>query len=110
MTEYVRHGIQFVEVDKVNSELRVVGSDDAGIFLWAAQWLDEHRGFIVNAARFEATPGPGDEADLTATLVISLDHAGDLPDGREPGRLGPWTHGVPPMPAPAVTALSRRPR
>ena len=98
MTARVRHGIQFVQLDKINSELRVVGSDDAGIFLWAAQWLDEHCGFIVNAARFEATPDPSDEADLTATMVISLNHAGEPPDGREPGHLGPWSHGVPPMP------------
>ena len=50
----VRHGIQLVQVDDINCELRIVGSDDAGTFLWAAQWLDEHRGFVVNAARFEA--------------------------------------------------------
>jgi hypothetical protein len=98
MNARVRHGIQFVQLGKIKSELRVVGSDDAGMFLWAAQWLDEHRGFIVDTVRFEATPDLGDEGDLTATMVISLNHAGEPPGGREPGRLGPWSHGVPPMP------------
>lgn len=97
MTARVRHGIQFVEVDEVNGELRVVGSYDAGLFLWAGQWLDEHRGFIVTAVRFEWTSGSGRESDLTAALVISVNHAGEPPGGREPGRLGPWSHGVPPM-------------
>jgi hypothetical protein len=48
--------------------------------------------------RFEQSADPDDGADLTATVVISLQHAGDLPAGREEGRLGPWPHGVPPIP------------
>jgi len=36
VTALVHHGIQFVQVDKINCELRIVGSDDAGIFLWAS--------------------------------------------------------------------------
>ena len=98
VSERGRYGIQYVEIDQLSSELRIVGSDDPGLFLWAAQWLDEHRGFVVHAARFEGAPGPDDDTDLTATLVISMNHAGESPDGREPGQLGPWPHGVPPIP------------
>ena len=98
MIPRVRHGIQFVQLDQINSELQVVGDDDAAMFLWAAQWLDEHRGFIVTGVRFDVTADPDDETDLTATMVIGLTHAGEPPGGREPGRLGPWPHGVPPMP------------
>ncbi len=97
MPARVPHGIQFVELDHINGELRVTGDDDAALLLWAAQWLDEHRGVIITAVPFEASSNPDDEDDLTATVVISLNHAGEPPDGPEPGRLGPWPHGIPPM-------------
>jgi hypothetical protein len=97
MPPRVRHGIQFVQLDPINSELRVIGDDEAGMFLWAAQWLDEHRGFVVTAASFAFSDDPDDETDLTATLVIGLNHAGEPSGGRGSGRLGPWPHGVPPM-------------
>jgi hypothetical protein len=32
------------------------------MFLWAAQWLDEHRGFVVTATRFDFSADPDDEA------------------------------------------------
>jgi hypothetical protein len=41
VTALVHHGIQFVQVDKINCELRIVGSDDAGIFLWASSPVDD---------------------------------------------------------------------
>ena len=97
MPPRVRHGIQFIELDQMNSELRVTGDDDAAILLWAAQWLDEHRGFVIIGMRFEAAPNPDGETDLTATMTVNLQHAGEPPAGPEPGRLGPWPHGVPPM-------------
>jgi hypothetical protein len=98
MASRVRHGIQFTQLDPINGELQITGDDDAGLFLWAAQWLDEHRGFVITAVRFDVAGNPDDEADLTATLTVSLNHAGEPPGGRESGRLGPWPHGVPPMP------------
>jgi len=56
----VRHGIQFTELDQIRGELRVTGDHDAAMLLWAAQWLDEHRGFVVTAMRFEAAANPDD--------------------------------------------------
>jgi hypothetical protein len=53
---------------------------------------------VVDSARFESVPGPDGDVDLTAMLVLSVSHAGEPLVGREPGRLGPWAHGVPPMP------------
>ena len=35
MTALVHHGIQFVQVDKIDCELRIVGSDDADTLLAA---------------------------------------------------------------------------
>jgi hypothetical protein len=55
MTRRVRHGIQFTQLDPMNGELQVTGNDDAGPFLWAAQWPDEHRGFVVTAVRFDVS-------------------------------------------------------
>ena len=68
---------------------------------YKAHWRVPTARTIVNAARSEWTSVPGDESDLMATLVISMNHAGEPPDGREPGRLGPWSHGVSPLPASA---------
>jgi hypothetical protein len=65
-----------------------LGSDDAGMFLWATQRLDEHRRLIVAATRFESTPDPGDEADLTATIgdqLEPLDHKDDSNESNRPG-------------------------
>jgi hypothetical protein len=94
----VKQGIQFIQTDQINGELRIVGEDDAASLLWAAQWLDEHREYIVTAMRFEQSADPDDEADLTATVVISVTHVGTAPDGKKlPGLLGPWPHGVPPV-------------
>ena len=36
----VRQGIEFIAHDDSNGELRITGDDDAGLLLWAAQWLD----------------------------------------------------------------------
>jgi len=94
----IKQGIQFVQTDQINGELRIIGEDDAASLLWAAQWLDEHREYIITAMRFEHSPSRDDEADLTAAMVISLTHAGNAPDGKKlPGLLGPWLHGVPPV-------------
>ena len=93
----IKQGIQFVQTDQINGELRIIGEDDAASLLWAAQWLDEHREYIITAMRFENSANP-DEAVLTATVTISLTHAGNAPDGKKlPGLLGPWQHGVPPV-------------
>jgi hypothetical protein len=89
----VRQGIQFIQLDELNAELRVVSDDEAASLLWAAQWLDEHREYAVTAVRLDDTADPHDEDDSTTTLVITLDHAYQ----RQPGRLGPWPHGVPPL-------------
>ena len=103
----IKQGIQFVQTDQINGELRIIGEDDAASLLLAAQWLDEHREYIITAMRFEHSPGGrDDEADLTATIVITLTHAGNAPDGKKPpGLLGPWPHGVPPVP-PGVPSLA----
>ena len=108
MLPHVRHGMQFTELDRDrgDGELRVTGDDDAGLLLWAAQWLDEHRDYIITAMRFEYLADPGDEASTTATVVISLASPGYDPDPTHTRpRLGPWTHGVPPMsrPEPPLT-------
>jgi hypothetical protein len=98
MFPQVRQGIQLIQLDGINYELRVTGKDEASLFLWAAQWLDEHRGFIVTGLQFDGSVYPDIENDLTATMIIGLNHAGEPADGPEPGRLGPWPHGVPSMP------------
>lgn len=101
MPPRVRHGIQFIELDRGrgDGELRVTGDDDAGLLLWAAQWLDEHREYIITDIRFEHPAQPGDDnPGITATVVITLTTPGQpTPEDRKP-RLGPWPHGVPPMP------------
>lgn len=100
MQPRVRHGIQFTELDpgRGDGEPRVTGDDDAGLLLWAAQWLDEHREYIITAMRFEHPADPSDEATITATVVITLTAPGQTtPEDRKP-RLGPWNHGVPPVP------------
>jgi hypothetical protein len=91
----VTQGIRLVEHDEHNAELQVIGDDEPASLLWAAQWLDEHREFAVTAIRLDDTADPDDEEDVTTTLVVTLDRAYE----RQPGRLGPWPHGVPP-PAP----------
>jgi len=93
----IKQGIQFIQTDQINGELRIIGEDDAASLLWAAQWLDEHREYIITAIRFDNSANPDDEADLTATVTISLTHVGSAPDGKMPGLLGPWPHGVPPV-------------
>jgi transcriptional regulator with XRE-family HTH domain len=92
------HGIEFKARDDSNGELRITGNDDAALFLWGAQWLDEHRDWIITAIRFQHPARPGDQG-LTATVVIELTSPSQLaPEDMRP-RLGPWSHGVPPMPA-----------
>jgi hypothetical protein len=95
----VRQGIEFIQRDESSGELRITGDDDAGLLLWGAQWLDEHRGWIITAMRFQHPAQPGDEG-ITATVVIELTSPGQLPPGHPSSkpRLGPWSHGVPPMP------------
>jgi hypothetical protein len=94
----VRQGIEFTMYDDSNGELRITGDDDAGLLLWGAQWLDEHRDWVITATSFEESLGPG--YGLTAALTIKLASPGTYPDG-DPAmkpRFGPWSHGVPPMP------------
>jgi transcriptional regulator with XRE-family HTH domain len=94
---HVRQGIQFIQHDQANGELRITGDDDAALLLWGAQWLDEHRDYIITAMRLEHPIHPGGE-EITATLVIELTTPGQpVPEDMRP-RLGPWSHGVPPMP------------
>jgi hypothetical protein len=95
----VRQGIEFIQRDDSNGELRITGDDDAGLLLWGAAWLDEHREWIINAMRFQHPAQPGDDG-ITATVIIELTFPGDLPPGHPSSkpRLGPWPHGVPPMP------------
>lgn len=45
----IKRGIQFIQTDQINGELRVIGEDDAACLLWAGQWLDEHREYIITA-------------------------------------------------------------
>jgi hypothetical protein len=94
----VRQGIEFTMYDDSNGELRITGDDDAGLLLWGAQWLDEHRDWVITATSFEESLGPG--YGLTAALTIKLASPGTLPDGHPSmkPRFGPWSHGVPPMP------------
>jgi transcriptional regulator with XRE-family HTH domain len=94
-----RHGIQFIELDpgRGDGELRVTGDDDAGILLWAAQWLDEHREYIITGMQFVHLGDQEDGTGMTATLLVKLSAPGlTRPEDRRP-RLGPWSHGVPPM-------------
>src|SRR5438552_3958146 len=90
----IRQGIQLVQHDELNAELSVISEDEAASLLWAAQWLDEHREFAVTAIRLDNTADPDDEDDVTTTVVITLHRANE----HEPGRLGPWPHGVPHLP------------
>ena len=95
----VRHGIEFVQRDDSGGELRITGDDDAALLLWGAAWLDEHREWIISALRFQHPAQPGDDG-VTATVVIGLTSPGTFPPGHPDSkpRLGPWPHGVPPMP------------
>jgi hypothetical protein len=88
----IRQGIQLVQHDELSAELSVISEDEAASLLWAAQWLDEHREYAVTAIRLDNTADPDDEDDVTTTVVITLHRANE----HEPGRLGPWPHGVPP--------------
>ena len=92
----VRQGIEFIQHGEANGELRITGDDGAALLLWGAQWLDEHRDYIT-AMRFQHPAEPGDEG-LTATVVVELTSTGQLPPEDMKPRLGPWSHGVPPMP------------
>jgi hypothetical protein len=92
----VQHGIEFTASDDSNGELRITGDDDAGLLLWAAQWLDEHRDWIISSIRFQHPAWPGDQG-VTATIVIELESPGRLPAEDRKPRLGPWSHGVPPL-------------
>jgi hypothetical protein len=95
----VRHGIEFTAHDDSNGELRITGDDDAGLLYWGAQWLDEHREWTITGLRFQYPSAPRD-GGMTATVLIELTSPGTLPDGHPDmrPRLGPWSHGVPPMP------------
>ena len=98
MPPRVRQGIQFIQQDEINGELRVTGDDDAALLLWAAQWLDEHREYVITAMRFEHPASPGDDEDISANVVISLTTPGQPSPEHGRPRFGPWPHGVPPMP------------
>lgn len=88
----IRQGIQFIQLDEMNAQLHVIGDDEAASLLWAAQWLDEHREYALSAIRLDDTVLKDDE-DVTTTLVLTLHRAYE----RQPSRLGPWPHGVPPL-------------
>ena len=95
----VRQGIEFIAHGDSNGELRITGDDDAGLLLWGAQWLDEHRDWTLTAMRLQYPSAPRD-GGMTATVILELASPGTFPPGdpsMEP-RLGPWSHGVPPMP------------
>ena len=70
----IKQGIQFIQTDQINGQLCIIGDDDAASLLWAAQWLDAHREYIITDIQFENSANPRDEADLTATVTISLTH------------------------------------
>jgi hypothetical protein len=89
---------EFSARDDSNGELRVTGDDDAAVLMWAAAWLDEHRDWTVTGIRFLYPAFPGHEG-TTATVVFELASPGTLPPEDMRPRLGPWHHGVPPMPA-----------
>ena len=95
----VRQGIEFIQRAEDAGELRITGDDDAALLLWGAAWLDEHREWIIAAMRFVHPAQPGDDGG-TATVVIELTSPGTFPPGHPDSkpRLGPWSHGVPPMP------------
>jgi transcriptional regulator with XRE-family HTH domain len=93
-----RHGIEFSARDDSNGLLQVTGDDDAAVFLWAAAWLDEHRDWTVTGITFRYPAWPGHEG-TTATVLFELASPGILPAEDMKPRLGPWPHGVPPMPA-----------
>jgi transcriptional regulator with XRE-family HTH domain len=95
---HARHGIEFSARDDSNGELRVTGDDDAAVFLWAAAWLDEHRDWTVTGITFRYPAWPGHEG-TTATVVLQLASPGTPSAEDMRPRLGPWPHGVPPMPA-----------
>jgi hypothetical protein len=104
----IRQGIQFIELDRDrgDGELRITGDDDAGMLLWAAQWLDEHREYMITAMHFQYPAEPGDQSTV-ATVVISLTSPGHDPDpAHTRPRLGPWPHGVPPMPLLRLSGLA----
>lgn len=88
----VRQGIQPIQLYELNAELHVIGDDEAASLLWAAQWLDEHREYALGVIRL-ADAAPDDEENVTTTLVLTLDRAYE----QQPGHLGPWPHGVPPL-------------
>ena len=94
----VRHGIEFSARDDSNGELRVTGDDDAAVLLWAAAWLDEHRDWTIAGITFRYPAWPGHEG-TTATVVFELASPGTPSPADMRPRLGPWPHGVPPMPA-----------
>lgn len=89
----IRQGVQFMQYNELDAELHVISDDEAASLLWAAQWLDEHREYAVTAVRLDDTADPDDEEDVTTTLVLTLDRAYE----HQPGKLGPWPHGVPPL-------------
>lgn len=101
MLPRVRQGIQFTQKDDINGELQVIGDDDAALLLWAAQWLDEHREYMITAIRVEHPAESDDDADdanESITLVVDLTSAGQPSEESGKPRFGPWSHGVPPMP------------
>ena len=81
------------QYNELDAELHVISDDEAASLLWAAQWLDEHREYAVTGIRLDDTADPDDEEDVTTTLVLTLDRAYE----HQPGKLGPWPHGVPPL-------------
>lgn len=94
----LRQGIEFITRGDSDGVLRITGDDDAALLLWAAQWLDEHRDWIISGMQFRHPFQPGDRG-LTATVILKLTSPGHPgPEGMRP-LLGPWPHGVPPMPA-----------
>jgi len=90
----VRQALVVSEHDETRGcEVRITTDDEAKSFLWAAQWLDEHREYFVESVDLVADGDLDDERDVTRTLVLRA----ALANERSPRELGPWTQGVPPM-------------
>lgn len=85
--------LQVFKHNDLNAELQVTTVDEAASLMWAAQWLDEHREYTVTDIKLEQTEYHDDNDPGTTTIVIAL----HLANMHEPGQLGPWTHGVPPI-------------
>lgn len=92
---YLHQALQVFKHSDMDAELRITTDDESASLLWAAQWLDEHREYAVTGIRLDQSSDLNDDdAPATTTLVVTL----DLANEPAPAQLGPWFHGVPPVP------------